>query len=80
MKLWEIGYLREDAGTEAPEDGAAAGGGSEDDSDDSDSDEKGKGKKRKAPKQAKVNLSVGKKGKPAKGGPRDPDFFKGLCE
>ena len=79
VKLWEIGYLREDAGTEAPGEGAAAA--SDDDSDDSDSEEKDarKGKKRKVPKQAKVN-TVGKKGKPAKGGPRDPNFFKGLCE
>jgi hypothetical protein len=82
VKLWEIGYLREEAGTEAAaEDGAGAASDDddEDDSDDSDSEDKGKGKKRKPEKQAKpMSFQGGKKGKPGKGGARDPDFFKGL--
>jgi len=82
VKLWEIGYLREDAGAEgAPDEDAAAA--SDDDSDDSDSDEKdarkGKGTKRKPEeKQGKASMSGGKKGKPGKGGARDPHFFAGL--
>lgn len=81
VKLWEIGYLREEAGTEAAaEDGAGAASDDEDDedSDDSDSEDKAKGKKRKPEKQTKpMGFQGGKKGKGSKGA-RDPDFFKGL--